>query len=69
MVKIIASDTTGQGPAGSSLVIVSVTNPASTSAAEAVYAAPTMEASSKVPVPEVVHCEDSVEPPIVPDRI
>ena len=68
MVNSIASLTAVQVPAGSSVVIVNVTNPAVISAAEGVYVAATKIALSNVPVPEVVHVDEVALPPLVPDN-
>jgi len=66
MVSVILSLTAPHGPAGSLVVIVSVTTPAAISAAEGEYTAFNIVALSKVPVPEVVHVDDVALPPRVP---
>ena len=67
MVRIMASEAAGQGPAGSFVVMVRVTDSAAMSAAEGVYTAPTIVASLKVPVPLVVQVELVALPPRAPD--
>ena len=57
-----------QGPAGSFVVIVSVTLPAVISAAEGVYVAFCKVALSNDPVPLVDHVDDVAPPPIEPDN-
>ncbi|HEX5001193.1 MAG TPA: hypothetical protein VFW78_01750, partial [Bacteroidia bacterium] len=66
MVSTILSEAAVHAPAGSSVVMVSVTTPAVISAAEGVYVAFTMVASSKVPVPDVVQVEEVALPPRLP---
>jgi uncharacterized protein with FMN-binding domain len=61
--------TAGHVPAGSLVVIVSVTDPALISAAEGVYVVFTLDALAKVPVPEVVQVEDVALPPMDPLRV
>ena len=51
------------------MVIINVTVPALISAAEGIYSAVSMVASSKVPVPEVVHVELVALPPRVADKM
>ena len=65
----MASLAAGHAPTGSFVVIVSVTVPEITSAAEGVYPAVSNVASSNVPVPVVVHKEEVALPPLVPDKV
>ena len=62
----MASVTKGQGPTGSSVVIVNVTSPAAISAAEGVYTVVGSEASRNAPLPEVVHRIVAADPPKTP---
>jgi hypothetical protein len=66
IVRTIWSVTEGQGPAGSFVVNVIVTDPAVISAADGVYTAVSDVALLNVPVPEVVHVELVAPPPIEP---
>ena len=68
MVNTIASETAGQGPAGSLVVMVNVTVPEVISAADGVYTGLTIVALLKDPVPEVVHVEEVALPPRDPDK-
>ena len=68
MVNNKASLAAGQGPEGSLDVNVIVTEPAVISADEGVYTAVSDVALSKVPVPDVVHVDETALPPIVPDN-
>ena len=68
MVNTIASETAVHVPAGSSVVMVSVTTPEVISAAEGVYVAVKEVASSKVPLPEVVQVDEVALPPRDPDK-
>ena len=65
-VMVIGSDAAVHGPAGSSVVRVNVTDPATLSAAPGVYVAFSRVASLKVPSPDVVHVEEDAPPPIAP---
>ena len=65
-VSMRKSDAAVQDPAGSSVVIVSVTDPAVVSAGVGVYVVDTRLAFANVPVPEVDHVEEDALPPLVP---
>ena len=62
----MTSETAGQGPAGSLVVMVSVTSPAVMSAADGVYTAASKVLSTKLPVPDVAHVEEVADPPRTP---
>ena len=69
IVKVIGSDTAKHGPAGSSEVMVSITEPASISTAEGVYVAAISVLLSKVPVPEVAQVIEEAPPLNEPDNV
>src|ERR1043166_2967559 len=64
IVRIMMSDAAGQAPAGSSLVMVSVTVPAVMSAAEGVYVVP-----PNVPLPLVLQLKVLAVPPTDPSVV
>ena len=68
IVSNISSDTATHGPApsGSSVVMVNVTVPATTSAAEGVYTAKGSAGTPNAPVPEVVQRIKDADPPNEP---
>jgi hypothetical protein len=69
MVRTIASDTALQDPAGSFVVIVSVTEPAVISAADGKYVEDADVLLLNDPEPDVVHVNDVALPPILPVRL
>ena len=69
IVNTIVLVTKPQGPAGSLVVKVNVTEPAAISAADGVYTAVAEVAELKVPVPEVVHVKLAALPPIEPAKV
>ena len=69
MVNNKASFTAAQGPDGSFVVNVNVTEPAEISAALGVYTAFIADALLNVPVPLVVQVPDVASPPIVPFKV
>jgi len=66
MVSTISSEAAVHVPAGSSVVRVSITEPAVISAAEGVYTAFNKVALLKLPVPEVDQAEEAALPPLEP---
>ena len=64
----IKCDAAPQGPAGSSVVMVSVTT-VPISPLPGVYTAPKSDESLNVPSPEVVHVTEDAEPPIEPLKV
>jgi len=69
MVRVMLSLTASQGPAGSFVVRVSVTDPAEISAADGVYTGFSNVALLNVPVPEVDHVDEVALPPLVPFNV
>ena len=71
MVRVMDEMAAGQGPAGSSVVIVSVTVPLLISVGPGVYTAVfTRELSLKLPSPPVVQVDEVALPPrVAPDKV
>jgi hypothetical protein len=69
MVSTIASETEEQGPAGSSVVMVSVTEPPAISAGDGVYVAVAEDVLLKLPLPLVLQVKFEAPPPIDPERV
>ena len=71
MVRVMDEIAAGQGPAGSSVVIVSITLPLLISVGPEVYTAVfTSELSLKLPSPPVVQVDEVALPPrVAPDKV
>jgi hypothetical protein len=69
IVIFISSETALHIPTGSFVVRVSVTIPEAISFDEGVYLAEDNEASSNVPLPDVVHVKEDAPPPTLPAKV